>query len=219
MDKKELCKRYILLIIGLFISAFGVAITKRGELGVSPVSSVANVLSYRFPVLSMGDWLILWNFLLIFGQILILRKNFKLIQLLQIPVSFLFGYFTDFGVWCMSFVPANYYIVRLLMVIIGTIVLGLGIALSVAANTVMNAGEAFVKAVADTTHKNFGNVKIIFDISNVSLAIILSLIFFDFQLVGTREGTIIAALCTGMAVKFFSKKISHLKHKKQGSHS
>ncbi len=51
MDKKDLCKRYILLIIGLFISAFGVAITKRGELGVSPVSSVANVLSYRYPYL------------------------------------------------------------------------------------------------------------------------------------------------------------------------
>lgn len=218
MNKKELCKRYILLIIGLFISAFGVAITKRGELGVSPVSSVANVLSYKFPVLSMGDWLILWNFLLIFGQILILRKNFKLLQLLQIPVSFLFGYFTDFGVWCMSFVPADHYIVRLLMVIIGTIVLGLGIALSVAANTVMNAGEAFVKAIADTAHKNFGNVKIVFDISSVTLAILLSLIFFDFKLVGTREGTIIAALCTGMAVKFFSKKISYLKQK-QGSHS
>ena len=91
MTKKELTKRYLLFIISLFISALGVAITKHGELGVSPISSVANVLSYQFPVLSMGSWLIVWNCVLIVGQILILRKKFELIQLLQVPLSFLFG--------------------------------------------------------------------------------------------------------------------------------
>lgn len=33
---KELAKRYALFIISLSISALGVAITKKGELGVSP---------------------------------------------------------------------------------------------------------------------------------------------------------------------------------------
>ncbi len=48
-------------------------------------------------------WLILWNCILIAaGQIMILQKDFKIIQLLQIPLSFLFGYFTDFGMWCVS---------------------------------------------------------------------------------------------------------------------
>ena len=41
---KELAKRYALFIISLFISALGVAITKKGELGVSPISSVASVI-------------------------------------------------------------------------------------------------------------------------------------------------------------------------------
>ena len=40
-------QRYLLFIIGLFFSALGVAITKKGELGVSPISSVANVMSIR----------------------------------------------------------------------------------------------------------------------------------------------------------------------------
>ena len=35
MTKKELTKRYLLFIISLFFSAFGVAITKSGELGRS----------------------------------------------------------------------------------------------------------------------------------------------------------------------------------------
>lgn len=219
MTKNETVKRYILLVISLFFSALGVAVTKHGELGVSPISSVANVLSYKFSSLSLGTWLIIWNCILIVGQVLILRKNFKIVQLLQIPVSFLFGYFTDFGSWLVSFIPADYYAVRLIMVILGVVILGFGISLSVIANVVMNSGEAFVKAISDVLHKNFGNVKIAFDICCVISAVILSLLFFDFRIVGTREGTVISAVCTGMVVKFFVKllknRLSRILSKKQ----
>ena len=88
---KETVKRYVLFIIGLFFSGLGVAVTKHGGLGVSPISSVANVVSLQFPVFSLGTWLFLWNCVLILGQILILRKQFKPIQWLQIPLSVLFG--------------------------------------------------------------------------------------------------------------------------------
>ena len=49
---KELAKRYALFIISLFISALGVAITKKGELGVSPISSVAMKRSSRSTICS-----------------------------------------------------------------------------------------------------------------------------------------------------------------------
>lgn len=205
MSKKETEKRYVLFVISLFISALGVAFTKHGELGVSPVSSVANVMSIKLDFFSLGIWLIIWNCVLILGQILILRKKFKPIQLLQIPLSFLFGYFTDFGLWLVGFIPAESYIMRLVMVFIGIVILGFGVSLSVSANVIMNSGEAFVKAISDTINKNFGNVKIAFDVSCVVLALILSLLFFDFTIVGTREGTIVSALCTGLVVKLFRK--------------
>lgn len=207
MKKKEIAKRYILFILGLFFAAVGVAFTKHGELGVSPVSSVANVLSYRFSAFSLGTWLIIWNCVLIVGQIIVLRKKFQLIQLLQVPLSFLFGWFTDFGMWMVAGIPVPNYVVRLVMVLIGVIILGFGIALSVTANVILNSGEAFVKAVSDTIHKEFGNVKIAFDVSCVTLAVLLSLFFFNFTIVGTREGTIISALLTGVVVKIFLKII------------
>lgn len=205
MKKKEITKRYILFIVSLFFAAMGVAVTKHGELGVSPISSVANIISYKFTFLSLGMWLIIWNCVLILGQILILRKDFKLIQLLQIPLSFVFGYFTDFGMWCVSFIPANSYIIRLILVICGIIILGFGISLSVIANVIMNSGEAFVKAVSDKSKQNFSNVKIGFDVLCVILSIILSLLFFSGNIVGTREGTIISAFLTGIVVKFFTR--------------
>lgn len=207
MTKMEITKRYILFIISLFFAALGVAFTKHGELGVSPISSVANVMSYKFDALSLGTWLIIWNCILIVGQIVILRKRFQPIQLLQVPLSFLFGWFTNFGMWLVSFIPVNTYIIRLMIVIVGVVILGFGIALSVIANVIMNSGEAFVKAVSDQIHKEFGNVKIAFDVFCVIVALILSLLFFDFSIVGTREGTIISALLTGVIVKFFTKKL------------
>ena len=121
--------------------------------------------------------------------------------------SFLFGWFTDFGMWIVSFIPINSYPIRIAMVVVGIVILGFGISLSVIANVIMNSGEAFVKAISDTFDKEFGNIKIMFDVLCVIISIALSLIFFHFTIVGTREGTIISALLTGVVVKFFSGKL------------
>lgn len=205
MNKKALVKKYILLIIGLFFSGVGIAFTKHGELGVSPISSVANVMSLKFSFFTMGSWLIIWNCVLILGQIIILRKDFKVYQLLQIPLSFLFGYFTDIGMKIVSFIPVNSYFVKLLMLFIGIAVLAFGISLSVIANAIMNSGEAIVKAISDKTGFEFGNVKVVFDVSCAVVSVVLSLIFFDMKILGTREGTVISAVLTGFVVKNFTK--------------
>ena len=203
MSKAETARRYILCIAGLFFAAVGVAFSKHGELGVSPISSVSNVLYCRFDDISLGMWLVIWNCVMIVGQIVILRRDFKLIELLQVPLSFLFGWFTDLGMIFIEKIPVDTYFSRLTMIIIGTVVLSFGISLSVIANVIMNSGEAFVRALSDKMHKEFGYVKIGFDIFCVLLAVTLSMIFFDLTVVGVREGTIIAAVFTGIIVKFF----------------
>lgn len=142
MKPTEVVKRYLLFIVSLLFAAFGVAVTKHAELGVSPISSTANVLSCKFTALSLGVWLILWNCVLILGQILILRRQFQPIQLLQLPLSLLFGWFTDLGMACVAAIPVPNYPVRLLLVLCGIILLGFGISLSVIANVILNSGEA-----------------------------------------------------------------------------
>ncbi len=104
-----------------------------------------------------------------------------------------------------SFFTAEAYVCRLILVIVGTALLALGVSLSVIANVIMNSGEAFVKALSDTIHKDFANVKIAFDVGCVAASVILSLLFFGFKIEGTREGTVIAAFLTGLIVKFFLK--------------
>lgn len=203
MSGKETVKRYVLFIISVFFCGLGVAFTKHAELGVSPISSIANVVSIKFDFISFGTWLIVSNCVLLLGQIILLKRNFNPIQLLQIPLSFLFGYFTDFGLWIIEDIPNENYIVRLLLVAAGIIFIGFGIALGVIADVILNSGEAIVKAISDVTKKEFGTVKIIFDITWVLMSVVLSLIFFDGKLLGTREGTIISAVFVGVTVKFF----------------
>ncbi len=203
MSKKEIFKRYILFVISLFFCGVGIAFTKHAELGVSPISSLANVISIKFDFISFGNWLIVSNLVLLLGQIILLRRNFKPIQLVQIPLSFIFGYFTDFGLWMIKDIPNENYIVRLLLVFAGIIFIGFGISLGIIADVVLNSGEGFVKALADVTKKDFGTVKIVFDVSWVLFSAVLSLLFFDGKLLGIREGTIISAVFVGVAVKIF----------------
>ena len=207
LNKKELFKRYILFIAGLFFSGIGVAFARHCNLGVSPPSSVANIMSMKYPFLSLGNWLIIWNCLMILGQILVLRRDFKLYQLLQIPLSFLFGFFTDFGMWCASFIPADNYYVKLIILFIGIVALAFGIALTVIADVIMNSASAFVKAMADKSKFEFGYIKVGFDVVCVVTAVILSVLFFDGEIIGTREGTVISAIVTGFIIKFITKHI------------
>ncbi len=196
------------MVIGLFFIAMGIAFTKSAELGVTTISSVPNVLSIKFNAITLGNWIIIWNSIFILIQVLLLRKKFRPIQLIQVPLSFLLGYFTDFNMLFTDLIPDEKYAVKLLMVVTGVIVLGFGISLSVISDAVLNPGEAIVKVLSEVLGKSFSSVKIVFDVASVALAVVLSLLLFDFSVVGVREGTLIAALTTGFVVKFFNKLLT-----------
>ncbi len=207
MSTKEFIKRYILFMISLFLSALGVAITKHAGLGVAPVSSVANIIFSKYSFFSLGTWLMIWNILLLFGQIIILRKNFRLYNLLQIPLSITFGIFTDFSLWCISEIELDNYSSCIIAVFIGVCIRALGIALAITADIILNSSEAFVKAVSDTIKYKFGLIKVLFDIACVAVSVLISIIFFDGSIIGTREGTVISAIFTGIFVSLFLKLI------------
>jgi len=200
-------KGYIILIVGTFFMGLGIALTKCSELGVSTISSVPNVLSIRFTFMTLGTWSAVFNLLMIFTQVLLLGKEFKPGYLLQIPLSIIFGWCTDFGVCIFSYIPVNMYFIKIILSVAGVVLLGFGISLTAVSGIVMNPAEALVKVIADKLGKDFGNTKIVFDIVFVAMATILSLVFFNFKIVGVREGTIIAMFGTGICVKFFMKLI------------
>lgn len=206
---KEMIKRYIVFFAGLFISSLGVSFITKANLGTSPISSIPYVLSVRFQP-TIGEFTILFSLLLIILQILILKRRFKLIDLLQVPVSVAFGYFIDLTMGMLWWMDPQSYIMQAVFLLIGYVILGFGVYLEMLGNVIMLPGESFVRAVVIRWNRNFGNVKVCFDASMTICAGLLSVIFFS-QLQGVREGTIIAAVTVGLIAKFFDKVFSFVK--------
>ena len=202
-------KRYILFLIGLFVNALGVSLVTKASLGTSPISSIPYVLSLNFPF-TLGNFTIVFSILLIVLQILILRKNFKLENILQIPVSIAFGYFIDLTMYMLFWINPQNYFVKMIALLAGCLVLGLGVYLEVLADVVMLPGESFVRAIVQTWNTNFGTTKIVFDSSMAIIAGVLSFVFSG-KLNGVREGTIIAALLVGFIARLLGKRLEFIK--------
>ena len=206
-------KRYLLLLVGLSIMAFGVAFSIKASLGTSPISSVPYVTSLFTP-LTVGTATITMHCVFILLQILILRKNYHPIQLMQFPVAFFFGYLTDFGVWAVQGITCNTYWQQWIICLIGILLVAVGVSFEVKAGVVVLAGEGVVLAICKVLPKvKFGYMKVGFDVTLVVIACILSIVFTG-RLQGVREGTVAAALLVGLIAKQLGKLLARWKLEK-----
>ena len=81
MTKDDIKRRISVFILGLGLSGFGVAMTTQAGLGTTPISSLPYVLTFLMP-LSLGMLTLLLNIFLVFGQVLLLGRDFRKIQYL-----------------------------------------------------------------------------------------------------------------------------------------
>ena len=202
-------RRYLLLLAGLAIMAFGVAFSIKASLGTSPISSVPYVVSLFAP-LTVGTATIIMHCVFILLQILILRKKYHPIQLMQLPVAFFFGYLTDFGVWAVQGITCDHYLQQWLVCLIGIFLVAVGVSLEVKAGVVVLAGEGVVLAICKVLPVKFGYMKVGFDVTLVAIACVLSFVFTG-RLQGVREGTVAAALLVGLIAKQLGKMLSKWK--------
>lgn len=194
-----LFKRCLLLVAGLVIMAFGVAFSIQAGLGTSPISSLPYVLSLFAP-LTVGTATIALHITLILLQILVLRRRYDPVQLLQLPVALVFGALTDFSVWALQALTPSTYLMQWMFCIIGILLVGIGVSFEVTANVVTLAGEGMVLALCKAFSLKFANTKVGFDVTLVTLSSILSLLFLG-HLAGVREGTVAAAIFVGLTAK------------------
>ena len=205
MSVTETVKRYLFCILGLFLMAVGVSLSTRSNLGTSPISCVPYVLSLGLSM-TIGQFTFVMNLVFIAFQIILLRKQYNWIQLLQIPVAILFGYFTDYTMELFSWINVTSYPAQIGLFVLSCLILALGVSMEVTANVVMMAGEGVVSAIATVSKKEFGKLKVAFDFTLVISGCIFSFIIFQ-RLNGLREGTVLAALLVGTIVRFISKQL------------
>lgn len=204
-NKTELIKRYIFLLVGLFVNGLGVSFITKAGLGTSPITSIPYTLSLGFTP-TVGMFALVFNIFLVILQVILLRRNFQLQNLLQLPIIALFSFFIDLTMSLLGFMQPETYAMKVVSLIVGCLILGFGVFMEMVANVAMLPGEATVRAVSDVFSTDFGKTKIAFDSSMTVIAAILSFIIFK-HLDGVREGTIVAAILVGFIARLFKKYI------------
>ena len=214
-------KRLTTYITGLLIIAVGINVSKLSGLGISPVSSVPRALEVVFGF-SLGKMVMVIYCLLVAAQFIVLRKKFNFMNVLGIPLAIVFGFMVDlvgidpnaFGHLLAGFPKPGCYAVRFVYLAASIIIIGIGVYTYLKPKLVPMPAEGLALAISTTTGKVFGDCKTAVDVSLITLALLIQLIFlggfssFTGGNIVIREGTVLSACCVGQVVKFLNKKLS-----------
>ena len=202
---KNLLKRYLVFLLGLAIVALGVAFSIKADLGTSPITSLPYAASELWPV-SVGTATVTMHVAFILDQFAILRRRFQLVQLLQLPVGLVFGVLIDGSLALVAGWSCGTYALKLVACAIGIVLVAIGVWLEVMADVVVLAGEGMVVALSRVLPVKFGYLKVAFDVALVLSAAVLSYCGLG-HVVGIREGTLAAALLTGLIVRTLDRLV------------
>ncbi|MDR7330832.1 YczE/YyaS/YitT family protein [Corynebacterium guangdongense] len=196
------------LLLGHALMALGIATSTASDLGTTPVSSLPLVGSL-ISGLSLGATTILVNVTLLALQALILRRDFRPVQLLQLICLVWFGPFIDAAVWSLDRLGVGYtaYWQQWALTLAGIVLVGVGVAFQVHARLLVLPGDGFSQALTFALQRRFGpsprfefgRVKVLADTGQVLISLVLALVFLG-GFVGVREGTLAAAFGVGWVV-------------------
>lgn len=137
------------------------------------------------------------------------RKLIFIMDLLQIPLSIIFTRFLNLFSAVLPAFSEQYdhtvkqWILRFLILLLALILTGIGAAMSLNMRIVPNPGDGIVQAIADCIHKSVGFTKNCFDLFNVTLTIIISLVCTG-RLRGVGIGTVLAVIGVGRTIAIFN---------------
>ena len=210
MITKHLAARVAVYILGLLCLAFGITFAINSNLGTTPVNALPLVASRIFNV-TIGVSVTVFFSLCLLLQIVLLRKEFKPINLTQLIYSFIFGYFVDFAEFVVGDFIIPTYAGQMTMLAISLIFIPSGLSLYLEAKLVPMPPEGLVVSIMQKLPKTttFAIVKVILDCALVALAIALAFIFLG-GAYGVREGTVILAIFIGKLMPYTRKVISYV---------
>lgn len=181
----------------MIINSFGVVLMLYSGAGISAISSVPFAFSEVLPVLSLGTWTYIFQWLLVLS-LMIMRTRFVPSYLISFVVGFVFGKLLDVHELWINILPNNI-TMRIVYFILSYIILCFGIAISNRCLLPITPTDLFPRELADITKVSYSKIKIGFDVS--CLAVTAGLTFFFLgHLDGLGIGTIVAAFTMGKGV-------------------
>lgn len=200
---KTMPERIVTYIIGVFIQCFGIVLCVKCRLGISPINSIPYVVSKIIP-LTLGVLSIFFYLINIVIQLILSEKKYYPSILLQLPISFLFGFVIDF--WDAILPDATNIFTQILFLCGSIFFTAFGIMVLVAMKLVLDPPTGTIQAVSHVTFRPIGSVKGIYDCVCVIVSALIGFIG-THHLVGFGVATIISALFVGKVLSLLQKTV------------
>lgn len=191
--------RVLQFLLGLSLMSLGIALSLHADLGTSPISAIPAVM-HEATSWSVGQVSIAMNIFFVALQVLLLRRAFRPVQLVQVLVAVLFGLLCDVALWATRAVDPQTYVGQWGWTLLATLVLGVGVFFQVRPRLTNLPGEGLVVALVAVTGRPFLRLKVAVDLALVGVAALTSLVLLG-HVVGLREGTLLMALLVGPVVR------------------
>jgi len=196
MERRVKWERLATYVAGVMILAAGITLNTKSLLGVSPITTLPFIAS-ELTNLSLGIASFISYCIMLALQALLLGKQFKPVQLLQVVASVLTSYFIEvFN----GLVPvAEGLLWQGAFLIAAIILIAIGASLMIAMRLIPNPADALADVIGLVTKKGFGYGKNLLDAIHIIIALTIGFLAGQ-PLLGIGVGTIISMVLTGRAI-------------------
>ena len=200
-QKRNTFYRWLFYVLGMASLALGIVLNTKSRLGMAPILSGMFCLSEIYG-LNFSTLTLVYYIALVGAQFVLRGKNYRLVDLLQVPLSLAFTQFMNLCSRFISYTPELLW-QKLLVAAVAVLFTGLGIVLALNMRLIPNPGDGIVQAISDKSGLSLGMSKNLFDGGSAVVALVLSRALSG-RLIGLGLGTIINVLFVGRSVALFT---------------
>jgi len=195
--------KLFIVAISVIVLGFGVSLALKVAIGVGAwdafAQSISGVTNIKVGTIAMS-----LNISCVVIQLLILKKEFRIKQVLQILVAILLGIVVNFVLYeVFSDFTINNYFIKIILLFVAYVICAISVSVIMAVNFVTLPLESCCMVISKITNKKFGTLRQYVDI--ISIIIVLGISFIFKQNSTVREGTIIGMIIFGPMLDFFIK--------------
>lgn len=152
MKQNKIGKKLILIAIGYMVCGLGIAICSKGGQGLSAWDALAQTFAWQFAI-QLGTMSMILNCLSVAGQILLQKRKFRLVQLLQIPGAILLGSVCNFFLYSILKFDVTSPLMGIFVYVVGLLCTVIGVSIVMNINLITFPIEGLCLAVSETTGK------------------------------------------------------------------
>ena len=198
---KEQLNRAVIYFFGLIVLALGIVLNTKTLLGVSPIISIPyNVCQIGH--FNLGITVFIFYSFCVLVEAVIKGKNFKIYDLLQIPMSLVTSMFINFFEQYLNLQPDTV-AGKFLLLIAAVLVTGIGAATMVNMKLIPNPADALAAAIGEKIHRDMGLGKNIFDFTCFCIALVIGFAFTG-HIIGIGIGTLFVVIFTGRVIAVYN---------------